>query len=432
MHTSYHDTSVLVCLEVNTLPEATGRRSSTIAYPRPPLASVHTGGRSNVGDIQYEEIALGSPKLKEFVEFPWHLYRGDPCWTPPLRGDLLGSRLLGLKGLLTPSHPYHGEAEVTHFLARRDGATVGRISAAVNRRFNEHYQTRIGFFGFFECVEDFDVAKGLLDRAREWIAARGMNTMRGPGQYSNTTYERQAILIDGFDTCPTVELTHNPPYYGDFMDRYGLQKAMDYHAYVMDITTPVHPALTMLAERAKRRHEVTTRQVNLKDFRSDVRIVIKLFNEAWAENWGFLPLTEGEADSIADTLLPVVDPGLMRFAYVDGEPAAVLGAFPDPNRALRPRWKWYGDSDIVRAIRLMVMKKRIPFIRLMFFGIPPRFRRMGLDGLLFSEVKTYAQKHGYTECEASMLLDDNYRIIGSSEFMGGKRYKTWRIYEMPL
>ncbi|NLE95401.1 MAG: hypothetical protein GX600_06940 [Dehalococcoidia bacterium] len=383
-------------------------------------------------DVRIEEIPLGDRRLRPFVDFPWRLHQGDRCWTPPLRGDLLGSRLLGLKGLLTPEHPYHGEAEVTHFLAWRNGTPVGRVSAAVNRRFNEYHGVKIGSFGFFDVIEDFEVAHALLDRAREWVTKRGMDVLRGPGEYSNSTHERQGVLIDGFDTCPTVELTHNPPYYGEFMDRYGFGRAMDYHAYVMDITTPVHPALIVLAERARKRHDVTTRMVDLKDFRSEVRIIVKLFNEAWNENWGFLPLTDGEADAVADTLKPVIDPGLMRFAYVGGEPAAVLGAFPDPNRALRPRWKWYGDSDIVRALRLMFMRRHIPFIRLMFFGIPPRFRRMGLDGLLFSEVKTYAQQHGYTECEASMLLDDNYRIIGSSEFMGGHRYKTWRIYEMPL
>ena len=382
--------------------------------------------------MRIEEIPLGDRRLKGFAEFPWGLYRGDPCWTPPLRGDLLGSRFLGLKGLLTPAHPYHREADVTHFLAWRGDTPVGRISAAVNRRFNEHYSARIGSFGFFEVIEDYDVAKVLLDHAREWVKSRGMAVLRGPGEYSNSTYERQGVLIDGFDTCPTVELTHNPPYYGEFMDRYGFAKAMDYHAYVMDITTPIHPALTILAERAKRRHNVTTRMVELKDLRSEVRIIVKLFNEAWSENWGFLPLTDEEADAVADTLRPVIDPGLMRFAYVDGEPAAILGAYPDPNRALRPRWKWYGDSDIVRVAWLMRMRRHIPFIRLMFYGVPPRFRRIGLDGLLFSEVTAYAQQHGYTECEASMLLDDNYRIIGSSEFMGGHRYKTWRIYEMPL
>lgn len=382
--------------------------------------------------IHVEQVPLGDRRLKTFVQFPWKLHRGDPCWTPPLRGDLLGSRLLGLKGLLTPSHPYHREASVTHFLAWRGSTPVGRVSAAVNHRFNTFHGTRIGSFGFFDVVEDFDTARVLLDHARDWVTQHGMDVLRGPGEYSNSTYERQGILIDGFDTCPTVELTHNPPYYADFMDRYGFIRAMDYHAHVMDITTPIHPALTVLAERARTRHKVTTREVDLRNFRNEVRLIVKLFNEAWSENWGFLPLTDEEADAVADTLRPVIDPGLMRFAYVEDEPAAILGAFPDPNRALRPRWNWYGDSDIVRILRLMWMKRHIPFIRLMFFGIPPRFRWMGLDGLLFSEVKAYAQQNGYTHCEASMLLDDNYRIIGSAEFMGGHRYKTWRIYEMPL
>jgi GNAT superfamily N-acetyltransferase len=110
----------------------------------------------------------------------------------------------------------------------------------------------------------------------------------------------------------------------------------------------------------------------------------------------------------------------------------VLGALPDPNYALRPRWKWYRDSDPVRVARLMWLRRHIPLIRLMFFGVPPRFRRMGIDGLLYAEVKDYAQRRGYQQCEASMLLEENYRIIASSEFMGGHRYKTWRIYEMTL
>ena len=396
------------------------------------LPAITRKERGTSVDIRVEEIPLGDSRLKRFAELPWSLYRGDPCWTPPLRGDLLGSRLLGLKGLLTAAHPYHCEAEVTHFLAWRDGTPVGRISAAVNRRFNEHYDSRIGFFGFFETIEDFDVAKALLDHAREWIGARGMDVMRGPGEYSNGTHERQGILIDGFDTCPTVELTHNPPFYGEFMERYGLGRAMDYHAHVIDITTPINPALLVLAERVRRRHNVTTRRVVMKNLREEVRLIVRIYNQAWAENWGFLPLTDEEADSIADTLKPVIDPGIMRFAYVDGEPAAVLGALPDPNRALRPRWKWYGDSDLVRVARLMQMRRHIPLIRLMFYGVVPQFRRLGIDGLLFAEVKDYAQQRGYTQCEASMLLDDNYRVIGSAEFMGGHRYKTWRIYEMAL
>ena len=197
--------------------------------------------------LKIEEIPLGASRLKAFAGFPWRLYRGDPCWVSPLRGDLLGNHLLSLVGLLTREHPYHRHADVTHFLALRGEQPAGRVSAAINHRFNEHYGSQIGFFGFFETGKDYEVAELLLDRARDWVKERGMKVLRGPGEYSNATHERQGTLIDGFQYPPTVELTHNPPYYGEFLERYGFHKAKDYHAYVLDVQTPVPPRLKKLA-----------------------------------------------------------------------------------------------------------------------------------------------------------------------------------------
>jgi hypothetical protein len=154
------------------------------------------------GGVTIEEFGLGDPRIREFAMLPWRLYRGDPCWTPPLMMDLLGNRLLKTKGLLTAEHPYHEHAEVTHFLARRDGRVVGRVSAAINRRFNEYYGSKLGSFGFFEVEDDFEAASALLDAAKTWIAARGMTAMRGPGEYSNATHERQGVLVDGFESRP--------------------------------------------------------------------------------------------------------------------------------------------------------------------------------------------------------------------------------------
>ncbi len=165
-----------------------------------------------MADITVTEIPLGDRRIKDFALFPWRLYKNDPCWTPPLNADLLGSRLLGLKGLLTPAHPYHRHSEVTHFMAYRDNLPAGRISASINRQYNRHYNSSIGFFGFFETINDYRVAANLLDSAREWIARREMKVLRGPGEYSNATHERQGILIDGFQYPPTSDLTHNPPY----------------------------------------------------------------------------------------------------------------------------------------------------------------------------------------------------------------------------
>ncbi len=382
--------------------------------------------------LEIEEIPLGDSRIKLFADFSWRLYRGDPCWTPPLRADLLGNRLLGLVGLLTPEHPYHRHVEVTHFLAWRGRKPVGRISAAINHRFNNCHGTRIGFFGFFEVIQDYEVAKALLDRARQWVVDHEMTILRGPGEYSNATYERQGVLVDGFQYPPTLELTHNPPYYGEFLEWYGFHKAKDYYAYTFDVQTPIPPRLKNLVEQVRLRREIETRPLNFKELPSEVRLIVKIYNDSWAENWGFLPITEEEADSLSDSLRMIVDPGIIRFAFVKGEPVAVLGAFPDAYYALRPRWRWYGDFDLIRLARLLLMRRHIPFIRLMFFGVRPGFRKLGMDAILFSEVKEYMIRRGYRKCEASLLLEDNHLILSPSEFMGAQHYKTWRIYDLPL
>jgi GNAT superfamily N-acetyltransferase len=382
--------------------------------------------------VSLEEFGLGDPRIREFAEIPWRLNRGDPCWTPPLAMDLLGNRLLGAKGLLTASHPYHDSADVTHFIARRDGRAVGRVSAAVNRRFNEFHRSRIGFFGFFEVEDDQEAASALLDAAAEWLRQRGMIAMRGPGEYSNATHERQGVLVEGFEYPPTVELTHNPPYYGRLIETYGLAKVKDYVAYTVDFRDVPGERISRLAAGIRKRTRIETRIADMKHFEEEVRLIIRIYNEAWADNWGFLPVTEGEADALAESLKPIVDPGLVRFAYVDGEPVAVFGGIPDPNWALRPRWKWYGDSDAVRLTRLLAMRRHIPRVRIMFFGIRPQWRRIGVDAVLFDELYRYGVPRGYAEGEPSMLLEDNEMVIRPSAAMGGHEYKRWRIYEMPL
>ena len=376
------------------------------------------------------QIELGERGLEDFVEVPWKLFRGDPCWTPPLRAELLGSRLLGITGLLTKEHPYHRDAEVTHFVARDGRELVGRVSAAVNRRFNEHYKTKTGFFGFFDVGPRPEVARALLDHATAWVKDRGMERIMGPGAYSNATHEaNQGVLIEGFEYPPTVELTHNPPYYGEYIEACGFAKAMDYHAYRILISDGPSDRLGPLAEAVLQRRSIETRPVDMKRIGPEVDHIVEIYNQAWAANWGFLPLTESEGAAMAASLKLVADPGLMRFAYVDGELAAVLGALPDPNVALRPRWNKLRDTDLARALRLMRTRRHIPDIRLMFFGVVPRFRKLGIDAVLYLEVLEYAIKRGYKTCEPSLLLEGNDLILRASSFMGGVHHKTWRIYE---
>jgi GNAT superfamily N-acetyltransferase len=276
---------------------------------------------------------------------------------------------------------------------------------------------------------DYEAAAALLDAAREWLAGQGMRVMRGPGQYSNATHERQGILIDGFDSPPTVECTHNPPYYAEYLERWGLAKVKDYHAYLVDLDRVPAERLARVARAVRERNQIETRTADIKELKAEIGRVIEVYNQAWSENWGFLPLTPQEADAVADSLRPIIDPGLVRFASIDGETVAMIGAFPDPNWALRPRWGVLGDSDLIRAARLMRMKRHIPHVRLMFFGIVPGRRLRGIDALLFDETYRYAVSHGYRSIEASMLLEDNELVIRAAEFAAGRRHKTWRIYE---
>ena len=366
------------------------------------------------------------------MAFHWRHYRGNPHWVPQLNADLLGSRLLGERGLLEPAHPYHRSATATHFLARRGGTPVGRVSALIHDRFDRHYGVRMAFFGFFETVDDEAVAHALLAAAAGWARARGATTLRGPGEYANVTHERQGCLIDGFEQDVAVEHTWNPPYYARLIEGYGFVKAMDYHAYLVDLTKPLPQKLYRVAAAVAARRELRTRAMDMGQFEADVRLVVDLYNQAWAENWGFLPIEAWEADALVRQLRPIIDPELVRFAYRGDTPVAVLGAFPDPNVWLRPRWRWYGDADPVRLARLLTRRRRIDRARLMFFGIVPGHRTSGVDALLFREIVARFARRGYRSCDVSLLLEVNRRVIRSTEGMGGTRSKTWRIFDLAL
>lgn len=170
----------------------------------------------------------------------------------------------------------------------------------------------------------------------------------------------------------------------------------------------------------------------MQKLESEVRLIVRIYNDCWSKNWGFLPLSNEDAMMIAAFLRMVADPQLVRFAFINDEAVALFGAFPDPYIPLRPRWRWYGDSDLVRLMRLFLQRRQIPIIRLMFFGVHPRFRKLGIDAVLYRQVKEYAMGKGYRWCETSLLLEDNHMIRSPSAFMGGRLYKTWRIYDLPL
>ncbi len=373
--------------------------------------------------------------LKRFVRFPWRLYQDDPNWVPPLNMDLLGNRILGVKGLLTPEHPYHLHSETTYFLAQEKGEVTGRIAATINHRHNEFHREKVGFFGFFEVVENYETARRLLDSARKWIRDKGMELMRGPANFSSN--ETWGLLIENFSDFPFLETTYNKRYYQNFLEQYGLKKAKDIIAQKIAVKPAFHNQqrsrrLQRIASVIKEKKKISLRYLRLKNFHEETELMNQIYNKAWEKNWGFVPMDREEFLHAAENLKIVADPGLIIFAFVENEPVAFIGTVPDVNMMIKREKSIWGNSDWVRVFRIFMRRKKVKRIRLMLLGIVNEYRKTGIDSLLYTESFSSAYRQGYEECEVSWLLEDNVLVIRAGESMGGKNYKKWRLFDIPV
>jgi len=378
--------------------------------------------------VEIEEVALGSNKMKQFAGLPWKIYKGNPHWVPPLKAELMGSWLMGSKGLLTPDHPCHQKVEVTHFLAWRGTEVVGRVAAFVHRH-PSPTEEPFGGFGLFEVIDDEDIGRALLDQARHWVSAKGGRRIRGPLSYSMIAFN-QGLLVKGFDTRSMLGTVYNHPYYARIIEGFGFRKVKDYFSCILD-REAVGKMPRVGGQHKTSEIEIQTRPINLKDMKSEVEIFTKIYNDAWSKNWGVSSISEADVNTVLSTLRFVIDPGLIRVAFANGEPAGVIGLVPDPNYLLTQRGSWFGNLDLVRIARLSLMGRRIPDLRTLFFGIRPAFRRQGISSRLINELLEYGirQPH-YQHLEGSFYLEDNANIIALMELVGCRIYKTWRVYEM--
>jgi hypothetical protein len=368
-------------------------------------------------------IASSASDLRQFVRLPWRLYAGDPCWVPPLRKQVLG--------LLDRRHPFYsdGAADREIFLAWRGTRLAGRVVAIHNRAYNQFHGDRCGFFGFFECEDDQPAAYALLAAAAQWLGAQGCASMVGPVSPS-TNYEA-GLLVQGFDTPPTVMMTYNPARYAELLAGAGLVKAKDLYAY----QSPVHPGsldrLQKFTERSRRREpDLTTRPVILKNFTEEIAIIREIYNKAWEDNWGFVPASEPEFAALAKELKPLVDPPLARVAFIGSEPAGFLLAIPDANPALAAL---NGSmANPIRLVRAMLIGRQRVGLRLITMGVKAEFRLRGIEGVMFCEGLQAALDRGYRWCEYSWILEDNELAKRTVRLMDAVHTKTYRIYSKPL
>ena len=376
--------------------------------------------------IEVREVAPRDKKrMQDFLLVAKEIYASDPNWVRPLDMDV--------EERLDPKkNPFFEHAEGTVFVAYKDGQRAGRITAQIDREHLKRHQDEAGFFGFLDTIEDPEVTRALLDEASSWLAKRGMKRARGP--FSLSINEETGCLVDGFDRPPMVMMPHHHPYQGRLIEQAGFSKLKDFFAWEYDVGE--------VPMRAQKAHdeiaslpEVETRSVDPSRMLEDVRILMDIFNDAWSDNWGFVPLTENELIKTAKDMKLILMPEITRIVSIHGEPAAVSFGLPNINEMI-------GDLDgqlfplgIARLLwRLRVRGPRSG--RLIILGIRKKWRHArryaGLSAYLYVQMNRAAHLLGMTRSELSWTLEDNAPINVGIKLMGGRVYKKYRVYEREI
>jgi GNAT superfamily N-acetyltransferase len=353
----------------------------------------------------------------EFLEFPYAHYRGDPCWVPPLR--------VSQKILFDPHrHPFHRHAEMQRFLARRGGRPVGRVAAIQDPNYDRFHGEPFGFFGFFESVNDQEVADALLGAAREWLTGRGARTILGPVNPS-TNYEC-GLLVEGFDSSPFVMMTYNPPWYAGLLERAGLRKAKDLYAYTANPGTVELSKIERVAGKALRDTQVRIRPIRMKEFPAEVERIWAVYNSAWSRNWGFVPMTREEFFFTADEMKPLVVPEFLLLGEVGERTVGFALSLPDINQALIHAG---GRLFPLGLLKILYHQRHIKSLRVIALGVIGEFLSAGIGAAFYAALVREAARLGYRDCELSWVLEDNVLMKRSMETLGARRCKIYRIYQ---
>jgi GNAT superfamily N-acetyltransferase len=362
--------------------------------------------------------------LDTFIRLVWPIYRNDPVWVPPVIADRR-------KLLDRHRNPFYQHAEMELWIARRDGEPIGRIAAIINRNHNEQHHDRVGFFGFFETINDRDVAHALLAQAQSWLAERGMDAMRGPVNPSMN--DETGLLVDGFDDPPQILMTYNPKYYSAVIESFGLRPVKELYAYRLMGDRFISPKLERVQKHVRERAGVTIRTAKFSPkeaYRKDIDTIRSIYNQAWVPTWGFVKMTDAEFDFVASDLKQIAERDFVIFAEKAGKVIGFALGLPDINQALIDNRR---GGLIGAGLRLLFGKRKITRGRILILGVLPEFQGRGIDAVLYSEVgNRMVSGHGYTEGEASWVLEDNVMMNRAAELMGGEIYKRYRIYEKTM
>ena len=354
-----------------------------------------------------------------FVDFQYNLYKDDPYWV----GDLKSNA----KALLLPGNPFWSHARRKLFMAWRGGAPVARVAAIINDTHNSYHEDKVGFFGFFETANDKEASHAVLSAAADWLKAQGMETMRGP--MNPSTNDSCGLLISGFDSFPKIMMPYNPTYYGAILEEFGLDKAKDLLAYIRFSDTEISGRLLKIIARIETRKDWRIRELRISALEHELETVREIYNDAWSENWGFVPISKAEMALAAKELKPILSPDCGHIIEVDNRPVAFSVIVPDVNVALR---KINSNLTVFNFIKFLLEIRNIRQGRLMMLGVRKDFRVRGFDLVLIKRVIEICRKKKWLHGELSWILEDNYKIVNLIEECGGRVYKKYRIYEKPL
>ena len=389
--------------------------------PRAPLSPTPAAPRDEA--VVVVRVADGV-QTDRFIKFQWDVYRqaNDLHWVPPLlmeRRDFLDPR----------KNPFYQHAEVALFLACRGDEVVGRIAAAEDRSFNAYHGSRTAYFGLYESVNDTGVAALLFGAVKDWARWRGLDRLIGP---VNLTPNEVGLLVEGFDSEPYLMMPYNPRYYGRLFDACGLRPAKDLLAWERSARTPPPERFVRIANKVRQQPGLSVRGMDLGDFAAEVARIKQVYDAAWEDSWGPVPMTDAEFRQLAAELRPALVPELAVVVEDRGEPVAFSLVMPDLNQVLKRlggRLTTYGLP--LGLARLRWWSRRIDRVRLVAAGIKPGWRRRGIEAVLVVETIRRARERGYVGGEISWTAEDNALARRFIEAAGCTLSKKYRLYELP-
>ncbi|PIY97160.1 MAG: N-acetyltransferase [Candidatus Kerfeldbacteria bacterium CG_4_10_14_0_8_um_filter_42_10] len=363
---------------------------------------------------------VNNPKeTKAFVKFPWLVYRNDPYWVPPLIAEQINF-------FYPEKNPYYQHSKVQLLMAYEDDRPVGRMSVHENILHCQKYREQMGFFGFFECFDNFSAAQALFDYAKKWLTNLGYSSMRGPANFSiNGEY---SVLVAGFDSSPMVMMTYNPPYYPKLLEQYGFSSSQEMYAFGHKVEEGLPENTLALAQAVRKKYpDLVMREMDVNQLEKEAKIVHKIYTEAWNENWSASPMSEQEMVKLAKELKMIIDPSLAFILEYQNKPIGFSLTVPDANQALKTA---NGRLWPFGLIKILLKKRCLDSFRVLAMGVLKEYRHHGFDALFYQQTLENAQRKGYRFAEMSMINESNLPMRRVLERLGAKIYKTYRMYDL--